>query len=87
MAEREAAGSRWPGAGRVFTAARVPGRYSLSAWFSSDVCIDRCRPELDQCACRLGVSCSGVLLCQSTSIFTLARWRDTGNHPRQSAVR
>jgi hypothetical protein len=45
------------------------------------------RPELDRCACRLRVRCSGILFLQSTSVFRPARWRDTGNHSRRSAVR
>jgi hypothetical protein len=40
------------------------------------------RPELDRCACRLRVRCSGILFLQSTSVFRPARWRDTGNHSR-----
>ena len=35
----------------------------------------------------LRVRCSQVLFPQSTSIFTLARWRDMGNRLRRSAVR
>ncbi len=36
---------------------------------------------------RIKSRCSQVLLVQSTSIFTLERWRDIRNRPRRSAVR
>jgi hypothetical protein len=35
----------------------------------------------------LRVRCSQILFLQLTSIFTLTRWRDTGNHPRRSTIR
>jgi hypothetical protein len=43
--------------------------------------------QLDRCARRLRVRCSGVLFEYSTSMFALAGWRDTGNRPRRNTVR
>ena len=36
--------------------------------------------------CRLRVRCSEILFLESTSVFTLARWRDARNFPGRSTV-
>ena len=51
-----------------------------------DMCLRVLRQVLDPRTRGLRVRCSGVLFTQSTSMFTLASWRDNRNSPRRNTV-